>query len=683
MVEFETDYSLMSFHIGKYSFCVPVNEVIEVVYSPKITRIIATPDYVVGTFQTRGRLAAAINLGMKLSINSEHSDQSCFIISQLPAGNTVAFEVDSVGDVFDGNTLEWHVPINEINSRLFDKITTLDSRPMLHSSLNLLFHFDAQINMNEVEASEQEKNSTETAFVKDSKIPDEKFETESNSNDIEKIVASPTEIKNRETTNKNSSVISFQDYRKQHSNQTYENNFLLTAKLPVPVPDDIELSPKKHTLLLEDKRYKLVDTTHNFSDAPYNKTSNIVKATPPITIQEPSQQTTAKLLQKPHYKLATLLNRNNPWQYRSATNKLKIITIDSTPTDPSANDSLFYRTPKNLTNSEIKLLEKPNFQFDQLNSVFSSSQKKWIRKTLTEEAPAKETSISPQENENSESTMLLPSLPKANHQKEKKLNKCASKRYRLSKTIHNNNVIQLPLLEEQLSINEVEEEVIERIHEHKLFPGVEEYIQQHPEDFQEELWEIEIPTFNKPKNHYNNRRQKMIGTGIAATTVAIVASMGITAYQKNSIEEFNDSETVLTRHENSTEHQQRTQLSDVEKTSDKHEKDSVKKTVTSKIIAVNITANNKDKNSLQEKALNSLDKKTSTTQPKIDIEKILPAAIQIHQVTPGDTLWDISQNYLNDPFLYPTLAKFNGIENPDLIYPGDTIQIPQQIQKNI
>jgi hypothetical protein len=43
----------------------------------------------------------------------------------------------------------------------------------------------------------------------------------------------------------------------------------------------------------------------------------------------------------------------------------------------------------------------------------------------------------------------------------------------------------------------------------------------------------------------------------------------------------------------------------------------------------------------------------------------------------GDTLWDISDNELEDNFLWPRIWNVNPeIENPDLIYPGRKIRIP-------
>lgn len=47
----------------------------------------------------------------------------------------------------------------------------------------------------------------------------------------------------------------------------------------------------------------------------------------------------------------------------------------------------------------------------------------------------------------------------------------------------------------------------------------------------------------------------------------------------------------------------------------------------------------------------------------------------IHVIVKGDTLWAIAKKYLQNPFLYPELAKLSKIKNPDLIYPGNRVHI--------
>ena len=54
-----------------------------------------------------------------------------------------------------------------------------------------------------------------------------------------------------------------------------------------------------------------------------------------------------------------------------------------------------------------------------------------------------------------------------------------------------------------------------------------------------------------------------------------------------------------------------------------------------------------------------------------------PAGGAEYQVRRGDTLWDISSTYYRNPWLYPKIAKANDIRNPDLIFAGATIFIPE------
>ncbi len=54
-----------------------------------------------------------------------------------------------------------------------------------------------------------------------------------------------------------------------------------------------------------------------------------------------------------------------------------------------------------------------------------------------------------------------------------------------------------------------------------------------------------------------------------------------------------------------------------------------------------------------------------------------PEAKDIHyKIKWGDTLWDISESYYKTPWLYPSIAKYNKIKNPNLIISGTYLDIP-------
>jgi LysM repeat protein len=53
---------------------------------------------------------------------------------------------------------------------------------------------------------------------------------------------------------------------------------------------------------------------------------------------------------------------------------------------------------------------------------------------------------------------------------------------------------------------------------------------------------------------------------------------------------------------------------------------------------------------------------------------------EVHNVKSGDTLWNIAQQYLKDPFLWPQVWEMNpNVANPHWIYPGDQILIKKTI----
>lgn len=59
-----------------------------------------------------------------------------------------------------------------------------------------------------------------------------------------------------------------------------------------------------------------------------------------------------------------------------------------------------------------------------------------------------------------------------------------------------------------------------------------------------------------------------------------------------------------------------------------------------------------------------------------DVLKIKKGAPKQYVVKKGDTLWDISGIYLDEPWLWPELWQMNPqIDNPHLIYPGDALAL--------
>ena len=59
-----------------------------------------------------------------------------------------------------------------------------------------------------------------------------------------------------------------------------------------------------------------------------------------------------------------------------------------------------------------------------------------------------------------------------------------------------------------------------------------------------------------------------------------------------------------------------------------------------------------------------------------NIPAIIPREGVAYRIRWGDTLWDISEAFYRTPWLYPRIARFNNIRNPDRIISGTIIRVP-------
>ena len=58
------------------------------------------------------------------------------------------------------------------------------------------------------------------------------------------------------------------------------------------------------------------------------------------------------------------------------------------------------------------------------------------------------------------------------------------------------------------------------------------------------------------------------------------------------------------------------------------------------------------------------------------VPSVIPKEGAAYKIRYGDTLWDIAGAFYRNPWLYPRIARFNKIRNPDLIISGTTIRVP-------
>ncbi|MDR0688728.1 MAG: LysM peptidoglycan-binding domain-containing protein [Spirochaetaceae bacterium] len=68
--------------------------------------------------------------------------------------------------------------------------------------------------------------------------------------------------------------------------------------------------------------------------------------------------------------------------------------------------------------------------------------------------------------------------------------------------------------------------------------------------------------------------------------------------------------------------------------------------------------------------------RSSAPVSRYKVPAVIPAGGVPYKIQWGDTLWEISEAFYRNPWLYPRIARFNNIRNPNRIVSGTTIRIP-------
>jgi hypothetical protein len=68
--------------------------------------------------------------------------------------------------------------------------------------------------------------------------------------------------------------------------------------------------------------------------------------------------------------------------------------------------------------------------------------------------------------------------------------------------------------------------------------------------------------------------------------------------------------------------------------------------------------------------------RTSPSAASYRVPQTIPREGVPYRIRWGDTLWDISEAFYRNPWLYQRMARFNSIRDPDFIISGNTIRIP-------
>lgn len=136
MVEFGQDQSVVIFRVGDHVFCVPALEVTAIVQPPAMTKLPLAAPYVLGTFLFRGNVATAVSLKRLLGIDAEPARAVVQLIVAEINGEMAAFSVDTVEDVTEARKLSWRESADGQNDKIIERFALRGEQILLFT------HFD-------------------------------------------------------------------------------------------------------------------------------------------------------------------------------------------------------------------------------------------------------------------------------------------------------------------------------------------------------------------------------------------------------------------------------------------------------------------------------------------------------------------------------------------------------------
>jgi chemotaxis signal transduction protein/nucleoid-associated protein YgaU len=132
-----SEYLILVFNVGAYTFCVPALEVESVTKKPvtSITSVPGSPNAVAGILAYRGQIVTVIDLHCKLGLPVPRETASGLLIIARMDDDLTAFWADGVTDVISSSAVQWHPVTANTSFTAVNKLGTHDDLFLMHTCL--------------------------------------------------------------------------------------------------------------------------------------------------------------------------------------------------------------------------------------------------------------------------------------------------------------------------------------------------------------------------------------------------------------------------------------------------------------------------------------------------------------------------------------------------------------------